>query len=450
MGVMQRGRTLVVAAVLALGGAAVVGESAGGTVTPTTIPMTILSGPVVASGRPVLIVVRSKKPYLEAIDPAIDAVAWSMPFDLSYSTPGQPFEPPVADGVALDLEPVGPGGANGVRLRGVDVATGRIVWTRSARGVAEDDGAVCAPGVFCVSWVDEVNGKAATGLLEVDASTGTTLRDVPQVVRELGDRLYQTNAAQATLVQLSPTGAVKWKLSASSIFGPVADHPDDGWNVDRLGTLDVGSLGVAPSANKLNYGDFQTTGFSVASGASIWTDPGEYNCMGLTELLTDPVLCRFTGTLNVTSEATARASLAKLQVSLVGFDESTGEVTWQQAVTNARPFVGASPIVFASSDSLVVDTTSGYRILDVASGSLSAVPSQRTYWCVSTNPVTVTPPADYASGATREPTSRFVGCTDSGTTVSAMPTGQPSIAGVDAGGRFFYASPTGLVVEPAA
>ena len=458
----RRGRTiLVVAIVVALigGGAGVVAaEHSSSAPAPTTTPaptgppmgtLDILGGPVGASGRAIVIDVTSDLHMeLSAVDPASSRVAWQQPFSASGITPGEPFTPTVIGNVVIDLAPTGAPSDPAVSIEGVDARTGVVRWTYATPGIALDAPVPCAgAGTVCLSWATATS--TSSSLIELNATTGALVRTVPDIERQLGTGVYQTGSTTPTLVQLGSQGQVVWQRATASIFGPTNDDPDQGWNIDRFGSLDVGSLGSAPTGNVENLGSSTTTGFSVATGAQRWTDPGLYNCMGPLEFLSTPVICRMSGTVTAPSTPNGPPALSGLALHIEGFDPQTGAVTWSQPDTNVPPMMGSGAIPFLDDDHIVVEQQGGSMVLDTKTGTVTPVRTGQVFWCATTPTVNAAATAGTGSGQ-RTATDRFAGCTADGkATAGTHPANQPSAVGVTVDGMFIWAGQHGLSSERA-
>lgn len=407
---------------------------------PAVASLKVLGGPAEADGYLVVInVTAGKAPQLTGIDAADDQVVWQRPYSTSGIPPGIFISPEVVGHEAIDLEPMDGSGSAVVKVAAVNVATGAVEWTYGTEGVVGDDPNTCADNNYlCISWTTQTQD----GLLELD-SRGRLVRLVPGVAQIIATDLYQTVADNATLVQLSARGLRRWVRSTSSIFGSYDNNPDYGWDVDTYGKLDVGSLGAAPDGNRVDLGSYTTTGFSVATGRTVWTDRGQYDC-GALGFLTQPVICRFTG-------STDGNSTAGVGLTLEGFDPSTGAITWRQPVADVATYAGYSsaPVPVLDGSHIVVRTPGGrLRLLDTANGHETAAGTGQSYWCPSFPNVGVTTPTGSGYGDSLSGSPRFATCDAAGATVSRLPGTEPDVIGVTVGSRFYWLSPHGLRWAP--
>jgi hypothetical protein len=313
--------------------------------------------------------------------------------------------------------------------------------------VADDSPSPCAgPNTFCVSWVS----NTTNGLIEVDANNGQLLQSIPNVERVLGSNLYQTDSLSTILLQIGRQGNVLWQSPASSIFGPVSDTSNYGWNIDAIGDLNVGTLSSAPSQNSLQLGAFTTSGFSIASGRPLWTDPGVmYNCEGTLEIFSPPVLCRFSGSVLMSTNAAQPDLSSGASVRIEGFDAQTGKISWSRPDEDLLSLLAAGNLPFVDAHRIVVKIGGSYQVLDLATGDVQPVQTNQVFWCAITPFVKVVAPAGSVGGDLRAATDQFNGCNAAGNAVPTHPTDQPSIVGITVNHRFFWPTPHGLDSEPA-
>ncbi len=410
----------------------------------------VLGGPVAGGGHAIVIdVTPDLHMELSAVDPARSRVAWQQPFSASAMTPGEPFTPTVIGDIVIDLAPTGAPTDPAVSIEGVDAITGVVRWTYPETGIALDAPDACGgAGIVCLSW--ESAASTSSSLIELDATTGKLVRSIPDVERGLGTDVYQTQSTTPTVIQLGSQGQVVWQKGTASIFGSTNDVPDQGWNIDRFGSMNVGSLGSAPTGNVEDLGSSTTTGFSIATGTPRWTDPGLYNCMGPLEFLSTPVICRLSGTVTAPSTPNGTPTFSGLALQIEGFDTQTGTITWSQPDTNIQPMVGSGAIPFLDGDHIVVQQHGGFVVLDTQTGTVAPVRTGEVFWCATTPTVNVAVPAGSGYPGNRTATDRFSGCTADGTPSTAThPANQPSAVGVTINGIFLWPGQHGLSSERA-
>jgi outer membrane protein assembly factor BamB len=107
---------------------------------PWTDPSLKVVGGPVADGGTVLVLSAgpNRQIDLSAIQGSDGAVLWQRPFSPSLVTPGVAFSPTVVGQVALDLVPAGGPDDPAVTAVGIDVGTGRRLWSLSQPLVVGD------------------------------------------------------------------------------------------------------------------------------------------------------------------------------------------------------------------------------------------------------------------------------------------------------------------------
>jgi hypothetical protein len=400
----------------------------------------ILGGPVVADGR--LLVIDIKPDHLlelSSIDPVTEDVLWKMPYSQSMTTPGQAFDPSVFGNIVVDMQSVGKNSPF-VNLLGVNIATGHVVWTFDGNGAVGDSPTPCGQHAFCLSW----QTVESNDLIQVSTTNGDVIRTDPNVERNLGALVYQTWAqGTTTLVQIGSKGQVLWTRPAASIFGSTSDNANEGWNIDRFGGLDVGSLSPSLEGDTWDAGLATTSGFSIATGKTKWTDPGLYNCEGTLEIFSSPVICDFSGIV----KGTSASDFSGLTLKIEGFDVTTGKIKWSVPVQNAEAMMDGN-IPFVDADHVVVETAGSYQLLDLTTGKVTHIGTQ-VYWCASIPDEKVTAPSGSGYANYRAGTNQYFGCNAAGKRQTIFPPSQPSIVGIKLGGRFFWPSTDGLKAETA-
>ena len=394
---------------------------------------------------------------LMAIDPTTKSIDWEMPYSSSDITPGVYLDPQIADGVVVDLAPSNGPANPAVDVRGVDVATGKVLWDSSdstwdgGGGPVEDDPYTCAQTkYFCIATND--------ALQVIDPTTGTRVTSTP-ALRAIGVDMYQVGDSPAELQQIGPNGEPAWTNSVSSYFGP-GYSPDAGWDFDPIGGLQVGTIGVLPKGVNLatghvsagaseNIGALKTVGISAASGHLVWTVRGGYECEGPLEFLKPPVICQFSGSLHYTGRSTP-ASMKGVTLQLVGFDPATGTTTWHARVIDVTSVGEGVNVPFEDDAHVVIRGTHGLEVLDVHTGATNRpVENADGYWCEKdTSTYRDTIRSSYYSLRVAAPT--FTGCSATGVPSGGHPNTTPSSVGVTVSGRFVWVSPHGLQIVSAA
>jgi len=444
--------TIVAIVVLILAAVAVVIVVAtGSSSTKDLIPMKVLGGPVDASGQLLVINVTAQRTLqLTGIDPSTQTPTWQTPYSASEITLGQTFNPVSINGVAIDLAPTGAAGDPTVQVKGVDVASGNVAWTANVTGVVSDAPATCINDqYFCFSFKPVGTSTYGAGLMEISAANGSVLRVIPNSQRALGTNLYETTATTPAVMQISSAGTVLWTKSQASIFGELAHNSSGGWNIDVIGSMNVGSLGLTSTTSGYDMSHFSTTGFPVATGVPSWSTQGMYNCMGSLEFLTSPVICKANGTVSAPT-GNAAPDFSKVTLTLEGFNADSGAITWSQPVTNVEPLLINKGVILYDGNHIVVSVDGNARVLDTSNGSLARPGTGQLFWCASNPDLAVIAPPGFSAGNFRTASNHYTPCSVSGTTSSTTPQQQPAQVGVTLNGKFFWPTSGGIAYTTAA
>ncbi len=408
-------------------------------------------GSPVTAGRNVLVidVTSSHQLELSAVDGSDGSIAWRRPFSASAITPGVAFEPVVLGHTALVLSPTGGASDMSVVVRGVDVATGRLLWSLAEPLVVSDAPTVCSGGNdFCLATFIS---DTTTALVIVAPASGHVVSAIQGPNRAMatsptgdgqhGD-LWQTNDVTPTLMEVSTSGSALWTRTVSALFGGSQFNPDDGWVFLQRGLLIVGSVGIAPTGHTLPLSGFRTVGIVTTDGTVKWNVPGFYLCGGGLAFLTADVACKYTGTAQVTSSS---ASMSGVGLTLEGLDPATGKTTWSTPVLGAQALSLGTNVAFVDGTHLVVRLTSSRRVvLDVTDGSSRPVGAGNVFWCEEEPTYRITSPPGTSAGGHRVSAPVFRTCSAAGTSVSALPSSTPASVGVDEGALFVWPTPHGL------
>jgi len=440
----------VLVAIVALCLVVVTSVGSGGSGAWTDSSLHVVGSPVVA-GRMVLVVDVSSHHQLElsAVDPANGSIAWRRPYSASEITPGVAFGPTVLGNTVLALTPEGGTDDPGVFVKGVDVSTGRVLWSVPQPLVLSDAPAVCAGGQsFCLATY---TSDTTTGLAILDPTSGAVVGAVNGPERNMavaqpgsiteGD-LWQTDASVPTLVQTSATGQQAWTKSVASLFGGSQYDPDNGWDFLVEGSLDIGSVAPQATASVLPLGGFKTVGISGSDGAVQWSVPGAFYCGGGLQFLASDVVCQFTG---VARQNASSVTMSGVGLTLEGLDPSSGTTTWSRQVLDPKSLSLGTNVAFADATHLVVRLASGTRVvLDVRTGAIEPVSANQVFWCEQSPTYSVQVPQGAAVGGKRQGAPVFTSCSATGASVKGRPDADPSTVGVRAGGFFVWPTPHGL------
>ncbi len=441
---------VVAVAVVALCLVVVTSSGSGASGAWTDSSLHVVGSPVVA-GRMVLVVDVTSRHQLElsAVDPASGSIAWRRPYSASEITPGVAFGPTVLGNTVLALTPEGGTDDPGVLVKGLDVSTGRVLWSVPQPLVLSDAPAVCAGGQsFCLAtYISDT----ATGLAILDPTSGAVVGAVNGPERNMavaqpgsiteGD-LWQTDASVPTLVQTSATGQQAWTKSVASLFGGSQYDPDNGWDFLVEGSLDIGSVAPQANASVLPLDRFKTVGISGSDGTVKWSVPGAFYCGGGLQFLASDVVCQFSG---VARESASSVTMSGVGLTLRGLDPSSGTTTWSRQVLDPKSLTLGTNVAFADATHLVVRLASGTRVvLDVRTGAVEPVSANEVFWCEQSPTYSVQVPQGAAVGGKRQGAPVFTSCSATGASVQGRPAADPSTVGVRAGGFFVWPTPHGL------
>ena len=413
---------------------------------PSGAPMSTLHvvGPPEGVGDRVVLLdlTKSHQVELSAVDASSHRVVWSRPFVVDGITGGQIVAPAVVHDVVVDLAPTGGINSGQAIVTGINVENGSTVWTLPGSLSVSDAPYVCGSGSsVCVAGT--VSGGSAD-LLIVDAADGVLVNSVPNMERAIGTNLYQTGDDAPTFTQITESGQVAWTKPVASVFGPGFD-PDNGWNIDAIGSLNVGSVGPPMNGNSFDLSTYETAGFSQASGQVVWTDPGLYQCMGTLEFLTPPVLCQLHGTVTEGS-SDQQPTYSGVTADLAGFNPATGAILWRQPIGDGTDLVDGDVSLLDDSHVVVTSPTGSPEVLDSANGTVTPVASGRVFWCLTFPPPYDVGPAASATQQQNEHqgTAFAGGCSADGMPVSQLPSTSPDAVGTTADGWFFWPTAHGL------
>lgn len=369
---------------------------------------------------------------------------WGYPYNNSSLTLGQPVTINIIDGIVVDLNP-DPTYPAVVTPQGIDVTAGDIMWTLPKQ-VIWDVPSQCTQNsstLICMSSTNLTTGN--TGLNEVDALTGSSVRYIPNVSRMLGIGLFQTDSNTPTLEQLNNDGTVAWVKTAQSLFNQNVS-PDYGWNADELGNEDIISLNVAPTTASTVVSPLQayTIAINIATGNVLWSDRGLLGCGYFTQ---NPwFIC--TGNSNFDTHASSDGPSTEVTIS--GLNTQTGKFNWSVQTYSGYDFFTKAKIGDAGNNKLIINQNGKYNILNLANGDITTTNTTKTYWCISfgiyqsntTNFQTSGNPTNLTVKRTRG----FIlgGCNANLTSVSQLPDYQPSGGGAIYNNLYIFAKQQGL------
>lgn len=402
----------------------------------------VVGGPVAAGGRVLALVVAANRSVsLEAFDPKTGAVRWKLPAGFSEITAGVETEPLAHDGVALALVPAAAGSAL-VRIEGVSIATGAVVWRSRLPVLVSDAPTTCPPPLgargFCI--VAGAAPSSPTGVIALSPKTGAVLATVQNIERLMGTPagLYETYGAQPTLAEVRTPGGPAWSRPVSWWFGAGYD-PNYGWNFRRYGSLEVGSVGNKPAGRTIDLAASKTVGISQATGEPVWTKPGAFQCFGSAGEQA-PYLCLLSGTATPTAAGGLTTS-KNATLTLEGLDPRTGRITWRRPAGAIADELLGNVAVDGATGQVVTSSRGRKLVLDLRSGTTRVPGAREAFWCARFNLFKIRP----ANGlsAERVGSSLYTPCNAGKHTVATVAP-PSSVAGATVGRLFVWASPEGL------
>jgi hypothetical protein len=333
----------------------------------------------------------SRTLFVVGIDPTTGAKLWQQPLTPSRLTPGVQVDiTKVGDDKVAYLRPTTE--MHFAELVVADARTGRDLL-RSPEGIFTSPAEVCPDGRdVCTGWAPDPSDSRnqyrlviATGEFrpEHDGAplNARTLHRVGLL--DLGDRPGNT-------LGLMRDGKLLWTTPASAAF-PAGFSSDHGWAwhlfADRH--VLVGSLYGAPtiSGEKVVHdlaSIAATAGLAEATGEVLWRDRGSsFQCpLSRHGNSKYPVRCRFAGI--ATHQVGGGGSFEGLDVTIEGFDVTTGATTWSVPVGAAEALVGGGtrPAV-AGPTHAALQGPAGPIVLDYATGRVTAPAPDATFWCMT-------------------------------------------------------------------
>lgn len=399
----------------------------------------VLGQPVVADGQVlVLAMAASGGMELVGVNPSTGAQRWQVPFSPSAVPPQVTLAPVAVGDVALALAPSNGLTDSSVVLEGIDVASGRQLWSAASPTTVVDAPVPCpSVAAFCVTTAA---GGGGTQLEEISAANGTVMATLAGPQTEMASGLYVTSASPPALEAVSGAGQALWSKTVAGLFGGSQFTTAYGWDFVGAGNLDVGTIGVAPTGSSEPLGSLQTLGISAGDGSVAWSVPGAFGCFGVLPV-TAPFVCRYSGSA---SYVNGTLSTPGVGLTLDGLDESTGKTSWSVPLADAQSMTTGNGVPIVDASHVVVPLSSGPALLDLTTGQTGAVPADIVMWCGQTQLTKVTAaPAALAAGA-RVTATLYAPCTGQGTPSSAIPTHALPSMGARVNGVFVWASAQGL------
>jgi hypothetical protein len=331
-----------------------------------------------------------------------------------------------------------------VNVLSINATTGAVAWVGPKNVIITDIPGPCADGnSVCLDGVDQSGNST---LVVLNPTTGALEHAVSGPYRAMTENLFETSANKSTFEQITQQGSVAWTKTVTSIFGSGYD-PDNGWDMNPIGSLDVGTIENSGSGSSEGYDQEKTIGFSLASGAVAWTLNGEYQCGGSLYFLTPSVTCAYSGTIHATKKQENNGSLKGLTLTLEGFNPATGARTWSLPVRNDEQIENGNAEILDDNRMLVTLANGQPAVLDARTGTTTAVGKHQLFWCSTNNEFKVNESKDLNPDLMRAQTTLFHSCTASGKSAPGLPATMPDSVGSTVDGVYVWASPQGLVTQ---
>jgi hypothetical protein len=236
---------------------------------------------------------------------------------------------------------------------------------------------------------------------------------------------------------IGPDGRLEWTRSTASIFGGAAYDPDYGWDIQRFGSVDVGYVGMKPQHNTYDMSLLKTVGIDMATGRTLWSQPGMYACGGAVTIST-PFLCRLSVVLH-------RYHIPKTMPGVLArLDPATGKLQWSVQVSNTAQLAHGMVRINGTESLTGNFRAGGPQTLDLSTGQLTQPTAGEVGWCVGKfRMLPVQPVANYRHTSRRVGVSGAVPCTISSGRPATTAPGQPWLGGTVSGGVFVWPLPQG-------
>lgn len=366
----------------------------------------LIGQPVAVAAVAVAYTVEDRQLYLVSLDPASGDELWRQPASVSSVPPGIPVEPRIVGDGVVYLRDVGDPEAAVVVI--ADARTGRDVAS-SPVGVFvspplacddadEDEGTASeAPKEESRSAVPEYLDACVSARLDdsaneyrLDVTNGeyapTAGSDLP-FSRPIGEAgLFDLRADDIEYLALVRDGQVRWQVALSEAF-PSGFTTNYGWTwrLQADEGVYVGSVGYFDSAaraqGRSDLAVSSTVALDEKSGMVLWRDGGaDMFCPPRNTLL---LRCRVTGSAIWDPEdADPEVTYQDLDVTIEGFDVTTGTTTWSFAAGANQTLVDGSGLTVAGKDVIALSGPEGPAVLDLTTGERRRPADDESFWCL--------------------------------------------------------------------
>jgi hypothetical protein len=341
--------------------------------------------------------------YLIGVDPATGNVLWKKDASPGEVTLGIGITPTIIGERITYFRP-DPKGDLYARLILADPRTGADI---AATGPAlfSSSPQPCSNKVdVCTASRDRYDRSALPYRLR--AADGKYVREnpgIPAGARSIGEKgLLDFGGRNPEMMGLVREGRLLWKRPLADAFPP-GFSSDNGWDWQLFPAQHVYAGSVYGEVGGSEASGFTmdlatlvaSAGLSEADGTVLWRDPGSLiGCFGTLLVAVNPddrdspiapARCRYRGTETWPPGKDTTATFTGLDVTIEGFDVTTGKVTWSQPVGAAESLTGQGQHpALAGPGRIVVATGDGPIILDLTNGNHQKAANDATFWCPTT------------------------------------------------------------------
>ncbi|MGH9231534.1 MAG: PQQ-binding-like beta-propeller repeat protein, partial [Acidimicrobiales bacterium] len=360
--------------------------------------ITPIGQPVAAGGMVVVYGTEGEDLYLYGVAVGDGAVRWRQAASPSTVVTGIAVTPHVKDGRVAYFRP-DPSADLAARLVVASSETGEDLlvsepahFTSHPRSCADDKD-------VCVTLIDR-DGSAVPRRFSVEGrGPAPDAGAPPPESRYVGTDLLDLGQRGPEMLAGFSDGAVRWRSPLTRHFSE-GFSTDEGWYFElyRSAGMHVGSVGrpadrEEPSVVVVDLSKGETAAIEAATGSPAWRSQGtRFACSARVELRRVaapgrselwPVRCRYRGVAQY-NRLTGAGTYEGLDVTVEGFDVSTGATTWSVPLGAAEAFMEEDYEATAvGGTEVLVQAASNPLIIDLADGSTRSPGKDEAFWCGS-------------------------------------------------------------------
>jgi hypothetical protein len=217
----------------------------------------------------------------------------------------------------------------------------------------------------------------------------------PPDSRFVGTNLLELGQRQPEVLAGFDGGVVRWRSPLGRHFSP-GHSTDQGWHFElyRAAGVHVGSVGSNTDGDATKGGvdlsKSESAGIRASDGSSAWkAEQTNFLCYSKFDLTRKvegnterwPVRCRMRGVLHF-DRATEVSRYDDLDVTIEGFDVSTGATTWSVPLGPATTFMEEHRKAIAVSETeALLQGSDGPVIIDLTNGAIRRPTPTEAFWC---------------------------------------------------------------------